>query len=82
MGKIYKNIETCLNVMGIAVGIENIETILGILLLSINIATILWRMCYSMYKKIKEKKYDEIDDILDDTKDKIENIKGGINNDK
>ena len=82
MAKIYKNIETCLNVMGIAIGIENIETILGILLLSINIATILWRMCYSIYIKIKEKKYDEIDDVLDDTKDDIENIKGGINNDK
>lgn len=82
MAKVYKNIETCLNVTGIALGIENIETILGILLLSINIATILWRMCYSIYTKIKEKKYNEIDDILDDTKDKIENIKGGINNDK
>ena len=52
MDKIYKNIETCLNVMGIALGIENIETILGILLLSINIATILWRMCYSDRKSV------------------------------
>ena len=75
------SVETALNGMGVAVGLAEIETILGIILLVVNISILVARGIFklvSWYKKAKEDgeiTKEEIDEgikIIDETKTEIE----------
>ena len=74
--------ETVVNIAGITVAVQDMESILSIVLLSISILSLLVRGGYLAYKYFKEKKCDEgiktIVDTLDQTKDTIEKYKDGI----
>lgn len=71
--------ETILNTAGIVFAVQDIESVLSIILLAVSIASLLIRGLYAAYKYIKNKEVDKgiktIVDTLDDTKDTIEKYK-------
>lgn len=73
--------ETVVNIAGITVAVQDMESILSIILLSISILSLLIRGGYLAYKHFKAKKCDEgiktIVDTLDKAKDTIEKYKDG-----
>ena len=60
---------------GVAISLPMIETILGIIILSVQVLLILWKAGMKIYDAIKKKKYDEIDDALEGAKDQLEDLK-------
>lgn len=64
---------------GVAIGISTIETILGIIILSVQLAIILYKGIRKIIELVKNKKYDEIDDALNETKDQLEDLKDKTN---
>ena len=60
--------------LGISIGVEQIESVLGIIILCIQIAWILGKFGYSVYKKIKEKKYSEIKQDVDQVTEELTNV--------
>ena len=62
-------------VCGVAVSLPLIESILGIIILCVQIILILWKLGYKIYQLIKQKKYDEIQNTLEDAKGELENLK-------
>ena len=70
--KVFDLIETIFNALGILIAVQDIYNWLGILLLVINIFSIIFRGCLEIYRHIKNKDYDKIDDELDNITSKIE----------
>ena len=66
--------EDVLIVGGITIGINQIYTILGIIILSFQIALILYKFICRIIQLIKKKKYDEIDDAIEDTTRELEHL--------
>ena len=60
---------------GVAISLPMIESILGIIILSVQVCLILWKAGKKIYEAIKNKKYDEIDDTLKETQDQLEDLK-------
>lgn len=60
---------------GVAVGLSTIQTILGIIILSVQVVLILYKGIRKIVELVKKKKYDEIDDALEETKDQLEDLK-------
>ena len=60
---------------GIGVSLPMIETILGIIILSVQVILILWKLGTKIYQAIKKKKYDEVEDALNEAKGELENLK-------
>ena len=72
----YKNAyDYIISAFSITWGLANIQEILGIILLVLTILNILYKMIYSLYTKIKNKEYDKIGSVFDNTIKEIENIK-------
>lgn len=70
--KVFDLVETVFNALGILIAVQDIYNWLGILLLIINIFSILFRGGLEIYRHIKNKDYDKIDDELDNMTSKIE----------
>ena len=70
--KVFDLVETVFNALGILIAVQDIYNWLGILLLVINIFSILFRGGLEIYRHIKNKDYDKIDDELDNITSKIE----------
>lgn len=79
--KVFEYVETALNGVGVAYGLDNIKTVLGIIVLSINIVILVTRgvlKFIAWYKKAKEDgeiTKEEIEEglkILDETKKDID----------
>ena len=68
--------------LGVAISIEQIETILGIIILVIQIVWILWKCGVSIYNKIKEKRYSEIGEDIKQVQDELSNLKDQVTKDK
>ena len=64
-------IENCLVGVGLAMGIANIETILGIVLVCIQIAIILGRTILAIIDKVKNKDYNGIEEDLRKTEEEM-----------
>lgn len=60
--------------VGLAVSIEQIQTILGIVILSFQIVLIIVKTGMKIYQKIKDKKYSEIEQDIEDAKKEIEDV--------
>lgn len=73
--KIYNSIENATIALGVAFGISNIESVLGIILLSLQVALILWKVGYKVYLRIKYKQLDKIQKDIEDAMDELEQIK-------
>lgn len=70
--KVFDLIETIFNALGILIAVQDIYNWLGILLLVINIFSILFRGGLEIYRHIKNKDYNKINDELDNITSKIE----------
>lgn len=74
--------ETTNNVVSIltgTVGIAMIQDILGVIILILSIANILFNLGMRIYKKAKEKKYDEIDDEINNAVENLEKLEDKTN---
>ncbi len=60
---------------GVAIGLSTIQTILGIIILSVQVILILYKGIRKIIDLVQKKKYDEIDDALEETKDQLEDLK-------
>ena len=70
--KVFDLVETVFNALGILIAVQDIYNWLGILLLVINIFSILFRGGLEIYRHIKNKEYDKINNELDNITSKIE----------
>ena len=77
MNKAIQTIDYSVDVASGTYGLANIQTILGIVLLVLSIASILFKMGFSIYTHIKNKQYAEIQKDLDQAKEEIEKLKEG-----
>lgn len=73
--KTYNIIENATIALGVAFGITNIESILGIVVLVLQVALILWKVCYKVYLRIKYKQLDKIQDDIEKAIGELEQIK-------
>ena len=64
-------IENLFNALGVVFGLANIHTILGIILLVINITILVVRYGIVIFNHIKNKNYDKAVDELDKLKDDV-----------
>lgn len=74
--------ETTNNVVSIltgTIGIAMIQDILGVIILILSIANILFNLGMRIYKKIKEKKYDEIDAEINNAVENLEKLEDKTN---
>lgn len=67
-------IEDALIVFGVVMSIDMIKTILGIILMSVQVVLILYKGIRQIYLHAKNKKYDEIVNTLDDMTNEIRNV--------
>ena len=72
--KTYDIYNYTLSVLGCMWSAENIDNVLGIILMVLSIINILWSTCYKLYDAIKTKKYSDVSKILDDAEEKIKEI--------
>ena len=79
MNKKIQIIDYSVDVASGSYGLSNIQTILGIILLVLSIASILFKMGFSIYTHIKNKQYDKIQKDLDIAKEEIQKLKDGEN---
>ena len=66
-------------VAGVSYGIAEIQTILGIILLALNIGLILYKMIYKIVTHVKNKEFDKIDDDIQDAIDSVKEQKDNMN---
>lgn len=67
-------IEDVLIVAGVGVSLIDIQTILGIILLVVQIGLILFKLGRKVYAGIKEKNADKIEDALKETEEEIKSL--------
>lgn len=73
--KVYNMIENSTIALGVVFGITNIESILGIVLLVLQVALIIWKLGYKVYLRIKYKQLDKIQDDIEKAMGELEQIK-------
>lgn len=67
--------EDALIILGASIGISNLDTILGIIVLSFQIILILWKFGYKVYNLVNKKKYDKIDDAIKEVIEEVDELK-------
>lgn len=78
----YDKLEYGLNIVGITYGAINVQEILGIIVLILSILSILWKAGVKIYTLIKNKKYNEIDETINETINDLNDLKEGVKNDR
>lgn len=73
----YKISNSVLNVLGIAYASDKLDTIIGIIILLLNVLSILYTLVYSIYKSIKNKRCDNIGCIIDYAIKDLQHLKNG-----
>ena len=68
-------------VIGTALGLSQIETILGIILLVVQLEIVLYKVIYAIIKHIKNKEFNEVIDDLENINDELEDIKKDVEGD-
>ncbi len=68
-------------VLGISLGLTQIETLLGIIILGFQLVLILFKCFRSLYNTIKSKKYtiEDLENIIKGTTEDLEKLKGDKN---
>lgn len=64
-----------LSILSTMWSLENIDNVLGIILLVISIGNLVFKAIVQINDKIKNKKYDEIDDVVDELIKDIDEIR-------
>lgn len=80
MKKVFDACETGLNVLGVAIGVSDVESILNVILLIVSIAAILFRAGYAIYQHCKEKNYSKIAEELESAKKQLEQLQAKEDN--
>lgn len=75
--KIDNTFGTVLNIFGIMFSINDVNSILNLILLVVSIASIVARAVILVIQKIREKDYNGAVDEIDKAKDEIESLRGG-----
>ena len=76
MPKVFDAIESCFNILGLAIGVNEIESWLGITLVVINILAILIRAGIKIYDHLKHGRVDDAIDEVDKARDDINKLDG------
>lgn len=66
--------EDCLIASGITISLIDIQTILGIIILSFQVILILIKVGKRVYNAIKKKNINEIEDAINDGKEELTNL--------
>lgn len=77
----WSKLDYSLNIVGITYGAINVQEILGITVLILSILSILWKAGVKIYTLIKNKKYNEIDETINETINDLNDLKEGVKND-
>lgn len=77
----YDKLEYVLNIVGITYGAINVQEILGIIVLILSILSILWKAGVKIYTLIKNKKYNELDETINETINDLNDLKEGVKHD-
>ena len=75
---VLDKVENALVGVGLTIGIANIKDILGIILIALQVAIILYKASVSIYKKVKARNYDEILADLDKAQKELEELKNSL----
>lgn len=81
MSRIFDAIESGFNILGLAIGVSEIESWLGVTLLVINILAILIRSGIKVYDHIKHGRIDDAVGEIDKARDDINRLDGKENKD-
>lgn len=74
-------LEYGLNIVGITYGAINVQEVLGVIVLILSILSILWKAGVKIYTLIKNKKYNELDETINETINDLNDLKEGVKND-
>lgn len=69
-------ITTSVSVVTGTYALANIQDILSVIILVLSILNILWNFAYRLYKHIKNKEFDKISEDIEETQDKLTDLKG------
>ena len=81
MSRIFDAVESMFNVLGLAIGVSEIESWLGVALLVINILAILIRSGIKVYDHLRHGKIDDAVGEIDKARDDINRLDGKENKD-
>ena len=81
MSRIFDAVESMFNVLGLAIGVSEIESWLGVALLVINILAILRRSGIKVYDHLRHGKLDDAVGEIDKARDDINRLDGKENKD-
>ena len=76
MSRIFDAVESMFNVLGLAIGVSEIESWLGVTLLVINILAILIRSGIKVYDHLRHGKIDDAVGEIDKARDDINRLDG------
>lgn len=75
---ILDKVENALVGVGLTIGIANIKDVLGIVLIVLQFAIILYKTGVSIYKKVQARNYDDILADLDKAQKELEELKNSL----
>lgn len=81
MSKVFDALESMFNIFGIAIGVNELESWLGVTLLVINILAILIRSGIKVYDHLKHGKLNDAVGEIDKARDDINRLDGKENTD-
>ena len=74
MPKVFDALESMFNILGLAIGVSDIESWLGVALLVINILAILLRAGIKVYDHLRHGRVDDAIDEVDKARDDINKL--------
>lgn len=80
MKRVLDVCETGLNIVGVAIGVSDIESVLNVILLVVSILAILFRAGYAIYQHVKEKNYSKIAEELESARKQLEQLQAKEDN--
>ena len=81
MSRIFDAVESMFNILGIAIGVNELESWLGVTLLVVNLVAILIRSGIKVYDHLKHGKIDDAVGEIDKARDDINRLDGKENKD-
>ena len=81
MSRIFDAVESMFNVLGIAIGVNELESWLGVTLLVVNLVAILIRSGLKVYDHLKHGRIDDAVGEIDKARDDINRLDGKENKD-
>ena len=81
MPKVFDAIESCFNILGLAIGVNEIESWLGVTWLVINILAILIRSGIKVYDHLRNGRVNDAVGEIDKARDDINRLDGKENKD-